>query len=227
MEHSPELNHLAKALAEAQAEFTAIPKDSTNPFFKSSYAGLPAVVETASPVLTTHGLSIAQFIGTDEVGDILTTWLLHESGQWLSDSMRLHLKQADPQSQGSAVTYARRYSYMSVLGLVADDDDDGNAATKGVSEPAKTSAKRSGSTRRPPEVVPDALDPETGEIIPAAVTTKQANYIRSLCRGRGITDDQEQVSVVSGMADRKDLKSVTDLTASEASKVIEQLKVAS
>jgi hypothetical protein len=44
--------------------------------------------------------------------------------------MRLYLVKDDPQGQGSAVTYARRYSYMSVLGLVADVDDDGNAASR-------------------------------------------------------------------------------------------------
>ena len=42
----------------------------------------------------------------------------------------MHLVKSDPQSQGSAVTYARRYSYMAALGLVADEDDDGNSGTR-------------------------------------------------------------------------------------------------
>ena len=49
--------------------------------------------------------------------------------------MILHLPKSDPQGQGSAVTYARRYSYMSVLGLVADEDDDGNKASQPKSAP--------------------------------------------------------------------------------------------
>lgn len=142
--HSDSLDALATALSQAQAEFVAIPKDSTNPFFKSKYAGLPQVVLVASPILTKHGLSVSQFIGHDDQGDTLTTWLLHKSGQWISESMRLHLTKDDAQGQGSATTYARRYSYMSVLGLVADEDDDGNQASAR-STAARSSARPSGN----------------------------------------------------------------------------------
>jgi hypothetical protein len=129
---SEHINELATALNKAQSEFSAVPKDSVNPFFKSTYAALPDVVQTATPVLTKYGLSISQFITYDDNIDCLTTYLLHESGQYITHTMRLYLTKSDPQSQGSAVTYARRYSYMSVLGLVADVDDDGNATSSNV-----------------------------------------------------------------------------------------------
>jgi len=128
MAKSDSIQNLAVALAAAQGEFSAVPKGSENPFFKSKYAALPDVIATATPVLTKHGLSVAQFVDSDESGDLLTTYLMHTSGEFISHSMRLHVAKAnDPQSQGSAITYARRYSYMSALGLVADVDDDGNA----------------------------------------------------------------------------------------------------
>jgi hypothetical protein len=128
MAKSDSIQNLAVALATAQGEFSAVPKGSENPFFKSKYAALPDVIATATPVLTKHGLSVAQFVDSDEKGDLLTTYLMHTSGEFISHSMRLHVAKAnDPQSQGSAITYARRYSYMSALGLVADVDDDGNA----------------------------------------------------------------------------------------------------
>ena len=143
---SEQINELATALCAAQTEFTAIPKDSKNPFFKSNYAGLPVVVETASPILNKHGLSISQHINCLENGtDTMVTYLLHSSGQYLAHEMKLHLgNKDDAQAQGSAITYARRYSYMSVLGLVADDDDDGNAASrdKKVAAKAITEAKQ-------------------------------------------------------------------------------------
>jgi len=123
---SDNINELAKALVGAQAEFSAVPKGSVNPFFKSKYAALPDVVATAGPVLAKHGLAVSQFIGSDE----LITYLLHESGQFIAHTMTLHIIKDDPQAQGSAVTYARRYSYMACLGLVADDDDDANLATR-------------------------------------------------------------------------------------------------
>ncbi len=77
--YSENLNELATALSKAQAEFPAIGKDATNPFFKSKYADLATVVKTASPILTKHGLSISQFPGHNEAGDTLTTWLMHSS----------------------------------------------------------------------------------------------------------------------------------------------------
>jgi len=134
------LNELATALVQFQSEVGAIPKDSSNPFFKSRYAGLPQVVETAGPILAKHGLSISQHIGYEDGHDTLETWLLHTSGQFLVSRMRLHLVKDDPQGQGSAVTYARRYSYMSILSLVADDDDDGNAASQPRQAPRQQSA---------------------------------------------------------------------------------------
>jgi hypothetical protein len=163
-EYSNELAELAKALAAAQAEFTAIPKDSANPFFQSKYAGLPKVVEVASPILSKHGLSVSQFIGHDDQGDTLTTWLLHQSGQFIRDTMRLRPVKNDPQSQGSATTYGRRYCYMSVLGLVADDDDDGNRASQGSTQRSGGKSKASPSARQSRSSTPRTADPESGEI---------------------------------------------------------------
>jgi hypothetical protein len=129
--NSPEINELAAALVAAQSEFSAVPKGSVNPFFKSKYAALPEVVATAGPVLAKHGLAISQHITYDDAGnDCLMTYLLHKSGQYIAYSMRLHLVKGDPQSQLSAVTYARRGSYMAACGLVADSDDDGNLAAQ-------------------------------------------------------------------------------------------------
>jgi len=134
---SDQINELATALVKAQAEFGAVPKGSINPFFKSKYASLPDVVAHATPVLTKHGLAVSQFISND---DTLTTYLLHTSGQFIAHTMSLHLVKDDPQAQGSAVTYARRYAYLSACGLVADEDDDANATRgKAVSRPAISS----------------------------------------------------------------------------------------
>jgi hypothetical protein len=128
---SNEINELAQALVSAQAEFSAVPKGSVNPFFKSKYAALPDVVASASPVLAKHGLAISQHVATGMNGtDILVTYLIHTSGQYIAHDMTLHMVKDDPQAQGSAITYARRYSYMSALGLVADEDDDANGASK-------------------------------------------------------------------------------------------------
>lgn len=145
---SESINELAMSLVKAQAEFSAVPKGSVNPFFKSKYAGLPEVVQHTAPVLAKHGLAVSQFITHSEDGtDSLLTYLIHESGQFIAYSMHLHLAKEDMQSFGSACTYARRYSYMSCLGLVADEDDDGNSATKAKAS-AKPKEKTSAETMR-------------------------------------------------------------------------------
>lgn len=134
-----DIDQLAAALVAAQGEFAAVPKTADNPFFKSRYAPLSTVVEVTQPILAKHGLAVSQHPTTLDTGEpALTTYLLHSSGQHMSSTMQLYAAKHDPQGQGAAITYARRFAYMSVLGLVADDDDDGNTATRArQAEPAK------------------------------------------------------------------------------------------
>lgn len=172
---SNEINELAAALVAAQAEFSAVPKGSANPFFKSKYAALPDVVQHTSPVLARHGLAVSQFIesGVDTNGviyDGLTTYVIHKSGQFIAHTMRLHLVKDDPQGQGSAVTYARRYSYMAALGLVADEDDDGNSASKPRLQSAPTPAPK------PTGEVPGGIKP----ILEAAEKFPDDEFLNSL-----------------------------------------------
>lgn len=171
MNHSDQLDQIAAALAAFQGEVRAIPKGDTNPFFKSKYAGLPDVVATASPLATKHGLAVVQSMGFDGVHDTLTTMVLHTSGQWIADTMRLHLTKEDSQGHGSATTYARRYGYMSILGLVADDDDDGNAASNRQTAPAQQNNRPGTSGRRPP--------PSTTSTASGVLTAEQVAEMRA------------------------------------------------
>lgn len=152
MPSSTEINELATALAEAQSEFTGVEKDGLNPHFGNKFASLAAIVAATTPILSSHGLSITQHLSFDEQtnSDLLTTWLLHSSGQFISDSMRLYLPKQDPQGQGSATSYAKRYAWQAVCGVVADADDDGNAASA-----APRATVPSG---RPPAAAPSLKD---------------------------------------------------------------------
>lgn len=195
MNHSPELGELAAALVAAQGAFTAVPKGSTNPFFKSKYAGLPAVVEAASPILVEHGLAVTQLLGHDSDGDTLTTTLLHKSGQFLSDTMHLRPVKDDPQAQGSATTYGRRYAYMAILGLVADEDDDGNAGStrsrKPAPKPAAKPAAQTGGTAKadsapaPTTGGADSPAPSPADTIPAS----HVSALRTLATNTGRSAD--------------------------------------
>lgn len=128
---SQELNDLFAALSKAQDEMKVAAKDSSNPFFKSKYANLQAIIEAARPSLCKNGLSVLQQIITDEHGDHLVTTLGHSSGQWISSKMRIAPLKSDVQSLGSYITYLRRYSYAALVGVYDGEDDDGCEAVKG------------------------------------------------------------------------------------------------
>jgi hypothetical protein len=129
---SAELNELFAALAKAQSEMRVAGKDSNNPFFKSKYADLASVVAASRPVLTKNGLCVMQSIHVSEQGQrTLVTILGHSSGQYISSTVEIKPLKEDMQSLGSAITYMRRYSYASLVGVIADDeDDDGETAMK-------------------------------------------------------------------------------------------------
>jgi hypothetical protein len=107
-------------------------KDSNNPFFKSKYADLASVVAASRPHLAKNGLSVIQQITVDNDGKrLLVTILGHSSGQYISSRVGLNPIKEDMQSLGSAITYMRRYAYASLVGVVADDeDDDGEVAMR-------------------------------------------------------------------------------------------------
>lgn len=124
-----EINELAKALIAFQSEVKMPAMNSKNPFFKSKYADLKSVIETAKPVLNKHGLAFVQLVNKDETGGVIETMLIHESGQYLKSDTHYPIN-GKPQEQGSAISYMRRYALCSILGLVGDPDDDGEGAMK-------------------------------------------------------------------------------------------------
>ncbi len=121
------INELAAALAAAQGEMQNAPLNKVNPHFKSRYADLAAIRDATIPALSKHGLSLTQQPVFSEAGLMLITRLMHASGQWLESSYPLPMG-GRPQEMGSALTYARRYSWQSMCGISAEDDDDANAA---------------------------------------------------------------------------------------------------
>lgn len=130
-------NKVAAALVKAQKEFGPALKSSTNPHFKSRYADLAACVEAVIDALNNNGIALTQRLNPCDDGVIVETVFIHESGEIINCG-QLHVPSTkqDAQGYGSALTYARRYSLMAACGI-APEDDDGNAATKRVTAPAK------------------------------------------------------------------------------------------
>lgn len=182
METSQELQQLAEALAKAQAELSPVPFDSNNPFYKSRYASLSAVIAEVRKVLPQHGLSIVQTptshmeFGIFYVG--VETMLIHDSGEWIKSTVSVPVvatelievftkrfnKDGDAyyaspnilQEAGKIITYLRRYGIVSILMLSAEEDIDGNEPVQQV-QPAvrKVEAKKSVSEKKSDEKVVD------------------------------------------------------------------------
>lgn len=127
---SENLADLAAALCAVQGELKPAIKQADNPFFKSKYVDLPGVWEAIRPLLAKNGLSVVQTFTASADGPTIVTTLMHKSGQWVSSELFLKPAKSDPQGVGSAITYGRRYALAAMVGVVADEDDDGNAASQ-------------------------------------------------------------------------------------------------
>lgn len=126
---SESIDAFSTAFVAAQAEIETAPKDKVNPHFKSRYANLTAVADACRAALAKHGLGVLQAPGFADGRLRMTTRILHKSGQWMESDLDLKPKNDTPQDIGSAITYARRYALGAMLGVMTEEDDDGNAAS--------------------------------------------------------------------------------------------------
>ena len=132
METSPTTKEITAALLAFHDKALTIGKNSENPAFKSGprgsaskYASLAHIMGGIAAPLAECGMCYVQFPD----GDALTTRLLHKSGEWMQASLTMRPTVNTPQAHGSAITYAKRYALVAILGLRIDGDDDGNAAS--------------------------------------------------------------------------------------------------
>ena len=123
---------LMTAILEIQKNPPTIVKDKSNPAFRGSkYASLDTVLENVRAALNQHGVVLIQHPSHADGEPALRTKLVHaESGESEESEMLLLVDKQNAQGQGSAITYARRYAALSALGLTADEDDDGNTASR-------------------------------------------------------------------------------------------------
>lgn len=131
---SATIGKLAAALAAAQSEMKNPKKEAENPHFKNKFADLAAVRDAVVPALAAHKLAVMQLPCEFNGAPALAVLLTHESGEWVETTIQLRPSKNDPQGIGSALTYMRRYTLQSLAGVVGEDDDDGNAASRPVQQ---------------------------------------------------------------------------------------------
>lgn len=139
---------LAQLMKAKSTMGSVVRKDASNPFHKSKYATLGAHLELSETVLHDHGLLMLHTPNIINNQHILVATLYHpESGQWIKSYLPLPNPKADSQGIGASLTYMRRYSINSMLGLNAEDDDGETAAGRGKYD--KQKAKEDGKKAEP------------------------------------------------------------------------------
>ena len=128
--------NIAGALVGAISELQDPFMDAQNPHFKNHYATLKSCLDTVRPTLARHGLVLMQFVmPSSNGGDRLVTRILHESGGFMEDEGITLVGADNMQKLGSAISYARRYGLLAILGLVGDPDDDAEIASAPAAPP--------------------------------------------------------------------------------------------
>lgn len=129
IQKSESIKNLAVALRKSQEEIKRVEFDATNPFLHNRYASLGAIIEASKSILVKNGLSVSQPVESNgnEIG--ITTLLLHDTGEYLSSTAMITISDEKGKSlaqvAGSIITYLRRYALASLLGMYADEDNDG------------------------------------------------------------------------------------------------------
>lgn len=123
------MKEIAKAFIAAQKNMGNSLKSSSNPYFNKKYADINSVREAILPLLNEQNICVLQPIVNIDGKNFVKTIFLHESGEEISGLTEIiYSKQNDAQSQGSGITYARRYGLQS-LACIGAEDDDGNSAS--------------------------------------------------------------------------------------------------
>ena len=142
-------NFLFQSLRLAQEEISNPKKDTKGHNYK--YAQLDQVLAIIKPILSRHGLGIMQTPhGKIEDGCLtLKTVIFHESGQHLVEQFQIPIPQGRNITQdfGSCLSYARRYSILSLFSLAQEDDDgQGTKPIAPANKPSSDAKKKRPST---------------------------------------------------------------------------------
>ena len=218
MNKSESIAKLADALAKFQAEVQDPAKNSDNPFFKSKYVELDDLLKATRPVLSKHGLAIMQE-PTSSDGQLISikTIILHSSGEWIEfEPLTLKVVKVDPQGAGSAITYGRRYTLSSVLGVAWDADDDANQASGKQSQSTYTQQNKQTNTNTPAHQQKPATS-QTSES--DAISAPQLQKLQILAKEQGLSSED-----MRGIINFKyKVDSSKKLTKTQASYMIENL----
>jgi hypothetical protein len=132
---SEHIGEIAVALSRVQSKLKPLKRNASNSEFGSKYTDFATVKLATKNLLFHHGLAVVQVASSSmpESGfwsATVTTRLIHVSGQWIQgEPLSFPSMAATPHGLASALTFAKRYAFCAILGIVSEtEDDDGNTA---------------------------------------------------------------------------------------------------
>lgn len=235
MHRSESIAKVAEALAAAQGEFPAIPRDRTVTVqpkpkrkpdgseywpqpYSFTYAPLDTILGCVRPALAKHALALSQAVVADEKGtEFLRTTLLHSSGEWLSNDIPVFTSGADNASQayGSGLTYARRYGVTALLCIAADEDDDaggtdGEGETKRAQRQAPAGGKPAGQGKGAGKPAASAYqDGEPG----IHLSESQKRLLLAKAKAAGLEHEEGTEAALVQKFNRIDAKNINEVLA--------------
>lgn len=151
LETKKEKTTLAQKVAKIKSEIGVMSKDKSNPFYKSSYFDINQLIQVIRPLEEKYNISITQPLTRSE------SYFMGGMSAKPSTLIRLRIvdldtgeeeayetpipENPDPQKMGSAITYYRRYTLVSYLGIEAEDDDGNSSYDRNVSSAPKVASK--------------------------------------------------------------------------------------
>lgn len=175
--------------------------------FKYKYAPLDEILNLIRPLLAAEGLSVIQSpIREDNLVGVKTL-LLHASGQYMEfEPILLPLEKTTAQGVGAAITYSRRYSISSILGIASENDDDAASL--------ETSSRSNSNVT--------VMDTNANATRKSVLSEKQVMRLYAIATAAGISDIQVNNSIKTDY--KKD--SVKDLTRKEYDAICNRLEAA-
>ena len=200
----PSLQPLVEALLEFHKSVPPINKTAKAQYGK--FADLETVLSTVTPHLINNGLVVSQGFepSNHDNNPILVTQLLHISGAKLVSRLPMVVggRGTNPlHDWGGSCTYSRRYSLLSILGLTADMDMDGDFADdqpveKPTAKPASVKSEPSAEYKRQvatkAEMDKDPLFRWTHRIAQLTAETNWAEVEVHIRQSKDFNDEQRE-----------------------------------
>lgn len=186
------LGRLAKAVGEMQNP----PLDSVNPHFKNKFASLRAVSDAVRPALAANGLAYRQTPLTDDSGTWVATIVYGEDGS-IELARVPYEPQSNPQQNGSSLTYAKRYCLQAAFGLVGEEDDDAEAASRQSQSKPRKAPKAPSAQSRPQRAADGPTDAEKAELAEIAAAYGDKRDVWNAYQANGMEGARALLAMVA------------------------------